>query len=343
MPLMNQRPSGPLIALSTDFIRAKEYFEAIVASSGDLICTTDFRGRVLYFSPGAEAMLGLSAERAMGRPAHQFYAEGRLAAETIMRLLRESPEGRVHNHEMRLKASGDRILHVSMSASYLKDARGRVIGTLGIAKDITERVELERQLREMTRTDDLTGLYNQRHFHARLREEIARARRQGEPLSMVVFDLDGFKQVNDRRGHLEGDRILQAFASAICDSVRREVDLPFRYGGDEFVLLLPGTTAVRAARVARRIVTATAPLAKVGVTASWGVSRLPASGDASEFVRAADSAMYKMKSSRAGRAGRAGARRRGTDVARAYSKRRSLSTSGRERLSSPHGAGAHHR
>ena len=202
-----------------------------------------------------------------------------------------------------------------MSASFLKDARGRVIGTLGIAKDISDRVELERRLREMTRTDDLTGLHNQRHFHDRLREEAARSRRQGEALSMIVFDLDGFKQVNDKYGHLEGDRTLKAFASAVSDSVRREVDLAFRYGGDEFVLLLPGTTSARAARVARRVVKAAAPLAKLGVTASWGAAQLSASGDAAEFVRAADAAMFKMK------AGREGVRRRGTDLARAYAAR----------------------
>ena len=125
MPLITQRPAGPLIALSADFIRAKEYFEAIVASSGDLICTTDRRGHVLYFSPGAETMLGLSAARAVGRPAHNFYAEGRAAAQSIMRLLRKSPDGRVHNHEMRMKAAGSRVLHVSKSVSFLKDARGR--------------------------------------------------------------------------------------------------------------------------------------------------------------------------------------------------------------------------
>ena len=312
MPPITQRTHGPLIALSTDFIRVKEYFEAIVASSGDLICTTDVTGRIIYFSPGAELLLGLTAAQAAGRPAHDFYVEGRAAAEHLMKLLRESPTGCVRNHEMRVKASGDRVLHVSMSLSFLKDSRGRVIGTLGIAKDISDRVELERRLREMTRTDDLTGLYNQRHFHDRLREEAARARRQKDPLAMVVFDLDGFKQVNDKRGHLEGDRILRAFAGCVGDSVRREVDLCFRYGGDEFVLLLPGTTALKGARVARRIVKTAEPLAAEGVTASWGVAQLPPSGDASEFVRAADSAMYKMK------AGKSGVRRRGTDLARAY-------------------------
>src|ERR1035438_4863517 len=119
MPVIAQRATPPLIALSTDFIRVKEYFEAIVASSGDLICTTDTRGRIIYFSPGAEAMLGRTAAEMVGQPAHHFYEEGRSAAEAVMRLLRESPEGRVHNQVLKLKASGGRTLHVSMGASFL--------------------------------------------------------------------------------------------------------------------------------------------------------------------------------------------------------------------------------
>jgi len=308
------RSAGPLIALSSDFIRAKEYFEAIVASSGDLICTTDITGRIIYFSPGAEAMLGLTAAQMVGRPCHDFYAEGRAAAERIMRLLRESPDGRVHGHELEVKAAGGKTLHVSLSASFLKDGRGRVIGTLGVGKDITDRVELERRLRELTRTDDLTGLYNQRHFHDRLRDEAGRAVRQKRKLSMILFDLDGFKQVNDRLGHMEGDRILRAFAASLNDNIREGVDAAFRYGGDEFIVLLPETGGKGAVRVARRVASeAKRTLEADGVSTSWGVAELPRSGDVSALVRAADAAMYEMKS------GREGVRLRGTAIAREFS------------------------
>lgn len=313
MPLSVQRVSSPLIALSADFIRVKEYFEAIVASSGDLICTTDIRGRIMYFSPGAEAMLGLRADVMIGRPVHDIYMDGREAAEKIMRLLRESADGRLHNQELAMKASGGRAIHASLSASILKDGRGRVIGTLGVARDISDRVQLEAKLREMTRTDDLTGLYNQRHFHDRLREEASRALRQKRKLSMVLFDLDGFKQVNDRLGHLEGDRILRAFSQSLNDNIRREVDTAFRYGGDEFIILMPETGGPGAKRVARRIAAAAkATLKKDGVSTSWGVAELPRSGDVSALVRKADAAMFAMKSKRSG------VRLRGAEIARAF-------------------------
>ena len=312
---MDQRRTAPLIALSSDFIRVKEYFEAIVASSGDLICTTDIRGRVIYFSPGAEAMLGTAAVEAIGRPVHDFYHDGPTAAKALMRLLRESPDGRLHNHELKMKASGGRTLHISMGASFLKDGRGRVIGTLGVGKDVTARVELEQRLREMTRTDSLTGLYNQRHFHERLREEASRALRQKRKLTMILFDLDGFKQVNDRLGHMEGDRILRAFAQSLNENIRKEVDSAFRYGGDEFVLLLPETGGPGAMRVARRVAAAAkATLSKDGVSTSWGVAELPRTGDVAVLVRTADAAMFKMKSSRTG------VRLRGAEIARAFAE-----------------------
>ena len=310
-PIAN--PTAPLIALSSDYIRVKEYFEAIVASSGDLICTTDNDGRIIYFSPGAEAMLGMNAVEMIGRHCSEIYAEGRVAANRMMRLLRKSPSGRVLNHELELKAKDGRILTTSLSVSFLKNGRGQVMGTLGVCRDISERVELERRLRELSRTDDLTGLFNHRHFNDRVREEAARALRQKRKLSMLLFDLDRFKQVNDTLGHLEGDRILRAFAQSLNENIRQGVDTAFRYGGDEFIVLMPETGGRGASRVARRIAeSARATLEPDGVSTSWGIAELPRSGDISSLVRLADAAMYKMK------AGREGVRMRGTAIAREF-------------------------
>ena len=88
--------AGPLIHLSSDFIRAKEYLEAIVASTSDAICTTDIEGRFIYFSPGAEKMLGFSAAEVIGRPAHQFYSGGHEEARRVMKLLQK--QGTLENY-----------------------------------------------------------------------------------------------------------------------------------------------------------------------------------------------------------------------------------------------------
>ena len=291
---LNSSPEAPLVHLSSDFIRAKEYLEAIVSSTSDAICTTDVSGRVIYFSPGAEEMTGYASAEIVGKPAFQLYSGGRPEADRMMRLLRR--QGTLKNHETALKGKAGGSVHVSMSVALLKDRAGRVIGTLGISKDISSRVELERRLRELSITDNLTGLYNQRYFHERIAQEVSRARRQRDKLSMILIDLDGFKAVNDERGHLEGDRILRAFAMVLNKSIRKEVDSVFRYGGDEFVMLLPGLGPSRAQRVAERIMAgARTNVSEEDIRFSYGVASLPASGNIKDFVALADKRMFRMK------------------------------------------------
>ena len=287
-------PDAPLIHLSSDFIRAKEYLEAIVTSTSDAICTTDTRGRIIYFSPGAELMVGAPSSEMIGRLAHELYAEGRAEGERIMRLLRR--DGALHNHELVVKTRDGRRLCVSMSAALLRDRAGRVLGTLGISKDITLRVELERRLRELSITDDLTGLYNKRHFQERLAQEVHRARRQRQKLSILLIDLDGFKGVNDAHGHLAGDRLLREFAEVLQRGIRKQVDAAFRYGGDEFVVLLPGQSAPKARQVADRLARdAKRALRGIPVGFSYGVASLSASSSLVDLMRAADRRMYRMK------------------------------------------------
>ena len=286
----------PVIRLTHDFLRAQEYFEAIIASTTDAIISTDAAGRIVYFSPGAQAMLGISGAEAVGRFVYEFYQNGREDAHRIMARLRQ---GRVQDHEMAFAAADGRSIHISMSASLLKDRCGRVIGTLGISKDITRRVELENRLRDLAITDDLTGLYNQRCFHSRLPQEVSRAKRLRQKLSLIIIDLDGFKEINDLLGHPAGDGILKEFAAAVEASIRKQVDSAYRYGGDEFAVLLPGMGLKRAAEVASRIEATARRLIKTGeVGCSWGAAALSASRSASDIILLADRRMFRMKGSK---------------------------------------------
>lgn len=291
-PSPSAQAASPLIYLSTHYIRAKEYLEAIVASTADAICTTDVRGRVIYFSPGAERMLGFKAMEVVGTPVRRLYQGGRTEAEKVAKLLLR--QGGLTNYETVL-VGRERRVHVSVSASLLRDREGRVIGTLGIAKDITERVELERRLRELSITDNLTGLFNQRHFSERLVSEMQRARRQHHGLSLLLFDLDGFKRINDSRGHLEGDRVLRGAAEALRRSIRAGVDAAFRYGGDEFVLLLPGLGLRQADGVVRRVRHALQAQVTPAVTFSVGAAALRPGDTPDSILRRADARMYAAK------------------------------------------------
>lgn len=176
-------------------------------------------------------------------------------------------------------------------------------------------MELNASLRHAAQHDVLTDLPNRRHITERLKELIARADRRGAPFSLVLLDLDHFKAINDTYGHEMGDTLLCLAANTALDALRA-CDLCGRWGGEEFLLLLPDTTAVEAVEVSRRVIEAlkaqdldeTVPLpscapvaAPLRLSASAGVTEY-ASGDSHEtLVRRADDAMYRAKHGGRGR------------------------------------------
>jgi two-component system, cell cycle response regulator len=157
-------------------------------------------------------------------------------------------------------------------------------------------------LEEMAATDPLTGLYNRRHFSKVIEQLFAEANRYGKDLSCVMIDLDGYKQLNDKFGHQVGDQLLQVASRAISANMR-QMDIAARYGGDEFVLLLPHASADEAAAVADRIrkdfAASSAQVLQrdTGVTMSIGVGSMhdtrPAHAD--QLVACADGALYMAK------------------------------------------------
>ncbi|MFZ5758786.1 MAG: GGDEF domain-containing protein [Thermodesulfobacteriota bacterium] len=166
------------------------------------------------------------------------------------------------------------------------------------SRSLEEQIaERTRMLREQVRRDGLTGLLNQHVFYEELKKELSRGVRRSHPVSLVYFDLDGFKQLNDSQGHRRGDEILVAVADALRACLRQE-DIAARYGGDEFCVILPESTAVEAEQVCRRIWTSMEDrLAGSGVTCSMGIasSNPNRTVDSSTLVKLADQAMYKAK------------------------------------------------
>jgi two-component system cell cycle response regulator len=181
---------------------------------------------------------------------------------------------------------------------------------LAKVRSLRQRARADRGLREELHfaslhalSDPLTGLYNRRNFTARMAESSAYAVRHEQPFAVVMLDLDDFKKANDDHGHTEGDRVLVHFAEAIL-AVLRADDLAFRYGGDEFVLLLRGCDAVRAVEVATRLrerLQATPFLDADGSEVTIAFSAGTAAADASDgfssagLLRRADAAVYRAK------------------------------------------------
>ncbi|MDO8690466.1 MAG: sensor domain-containing diguanylate cyclase [Dehalococcoidia bacterium] len=180
------------------------------------------------------------------------------------------------------------------------DEVGRLASSVG--KMVNQLLEDRRTMERLATTDGLTDLWNYRYFQDRLQEELDRAVRVEETLSVIIFDLDRFKAFNDTYGHVRGDEVLKAVGLILRSSVR-PYDVPCRYGGEEFTVIAPGSDAEGAREIAERVRYRIASEdfsqaggQKIRITASFGISNYPAdAGSPRSLVGAADMALYASK------------------------------------------------
>ena len=251
-------------------------------------------GRFLRINPAMARLLGSdSPEQLMDRSIASLYVDPADRVKFSDALLER---GELLRHEMEMRTLNDRTIWVADTAYLHRDADGRQVFD-GVLEDITRRRELELELAHQAAHDQLTGLYNRRRAEMLLDQEIHRAERYHNSLSVLMFDLDHFKRVNDNHGHAQGDAVLARIAREILAQVR-DTDAVARWGGEEFMVLLPGTDAEGARKLAEKLRKAVAAiqLAQVGqVTISIGTAcYLPGEGEDSLLHRL-DEALYAAK------------------------------------------------
>jgi diguanylate cyclase (GGDEF)-like protein/PAS domain S-box-containing protein len=217
-----------------------------------------------------------------------------------------SRTGGVHGMEMPFrKKNGERITGLFSAEIITVNGERNILSSIS---DITDRKQMEEALRESEKryrelsiVDDLTQLYNSRHFYAQLKIELDRSNRYQQPLTLLLLDLDNFKHFNDAYGHVEGDHVLMRLGQVVKRCLR-QTDSAYRYGGEEFTILLPMTTNADGAVTAERIRTefkketfSPVPGQDVHVTVSIGLAQYKPQEEMKAFVHRVDQLMYQGK------------------------------------------------
>ncbi|WP_373232496.1 diguanylate cyclase [Cohnella sp.] len=306
--------------------RLNAYQDAIFASSiGVSLIATDVNGNITLFNKGAEVILGYTAEEVVGKVNAEFFHDITEFAERGKQLSREYnrpitgfniyieyvKSGRTDGREWTYVHKDGKPIIVNLFISPL-EVDGVLLGYIGVATDITERKKAEEKLRkaneilqELSLQDGLTGFSNRRHFDEALEREWISARKDSSSLSLILFDIDYFKNYNDSYGHQAGDECLRTVAAMLKAMIQRKTDIYARYGGEEFALILPNTNIDRAAGIAELVRLAIEACAIPNaesqvsefITISAGVATVnpDTMPDFNALVAEADALLYKAK------------------------------------------------
>ncbi len=280
-------------------------FRAVVSQSLVGIVITE-KGKFSYSNAKFAEIFGYTADevRLLG-PRDIVAEEDRLMVEEKMRRRMSGEVERIAYLFHGLRKNGA-VIDIEVYASVMEVGDERALVSLLI--DVTERVHMVRELRDLQDKlreqaihDALTGLYNRRYLDETLGRELIAAKRTDYPVSAIMADLDHFKKVNDRYGHLAGDEVLRVFGE-LMKSHGRGSDMCYRYGGEEFLLILPHVAQNLAVERAGMLRTALAAVqvpwdgSSISVTVSLGVATFPQDGTrADELITAADNALYAAK------------------------------------------------
>jgi diguanylate cyclase (GGDEF)-like protein/PAS domain S-box-containing protein len=235
----------------SELFEEKELAQVTLASIGDGVLATDADGRVKYMNPVAEKLTGWDQGEALGQPLSEIFrlieeASGRTVESLVDRCLEEGLNLRLAER-ITLERRDGRRYAVESTCAPIRHFDGRIVGTVIIFQDVSDKRLLALQLAHQATHDDLTGLLNRQAFDGHLQRALEESRTLGSTHALCYLDLDQFKLVNDTCGHLAGDELLCRVTALLQDNVR-EIDLVARLGGDEFAVLMPRRSLVEAER-----------------------------------------------------------------------------------------------
>ncbi len=287
----------------------EERYRLMAESANIVLWTMGLDGTITYVSPTVEKMRGFTVEEAMNQPLDEILTpeSQEIAAGYYTVLYADIAAGRMPEPfrcEQEYLCKGGSTIWTEVDVIPELGPDGSVIGIIGITRDISDRkratdalVAANDRLHELAVTDPLTGTWNRRHGEQLLAADFAESRRYGPPMSLVVLDVDNFKDINDAHGHLVGDQVLAELTDRIGPNLR-DSDALARWGGDEFVIITHHCGAAETVTLAEKLrdIVRAKPFGDAGpVTVSAGVAELRPDDDLDTWLSRADHALYEAK------------------------------------------------
>ena len=222
-----------------------------IEQSGNTIIITDASGVIRYANPRFEETSGYRLDEVIGKTP-RILKSGYQKAVFYQDLWRTITNGQIWRGELHNRRKDGSLYWESATIAPVQNTTGEVTDFIAIKEDITDRKRMEADLERLATTDSLTGTLNRRQITKVANQELERAQRHGHPTSIILLDIDELKEINDQYGHAAGDLAIQHTAKTLLENLRT-IDSLGRYGGDEFVILLPETDHLEAAQVAERL------------------------------------------------------------------------------------------
>ena len=300
---MGDRMQGQLNSLNEQLTKSEEKYRRLFEGGVQGVYRSTLEGRLLDINPAMARIFGYdSAEemlimvRDMGKGL--FLSRDHYNAFVVV--LRQ--QGVLKDHPLELRRRNGDMVHVEVHAQDLYSDSEETHVVEALVVDVTDKQRMLKELEALARTDCLTRIWNRRYFFELGQREVARARRNGSPLTLIFFDVDHFKRINDTHGHDAGDSVLKEIAVLVREHLR-QLDIFGRMGGEEFAVLLPETDLDRAEQVAEKLRQAIAHhdvvlgQTRINCTASFGLALFENESEGLDcLLCAADQAMYSAKS-----------------------------------------------
>jgi diguanylate cyclase (GGDEF)-like protein/PAS domain S-box-containing protein len=284
-----------------ELAESEKRFRSLFEDSMDTILIAGKDGHLQMLNPAGKRLFQLSAQDVKTSNFNDFFCDSGVARNLLEKL---STNGAVRDFGAQLQNSNGKEMDCLITLTSKTDKNGRFVSYEGIIRDVTPYKKMEEELRRLATTDSLTGVNNRRYFINLAEKELKRCRRYGHTSSLLMFDIDNFKRINDTYGHAAGDQVLKRFSS-LCLGEIRECDIFGRLGGEEFAIILIETDLSSAKIVAERIREVlefhvmNVNDSELRITASIGISEFQPADEPRALqimMERADKALYDAKS-----------------------------------------------